>query len=210
MLFKQYVKENMPTYLIYEANEKGKTPGEIFVEEHKELVKTSNEWLKDTAASYSLIASITATVTFAACTQVPGGNNDNTGKPILQGQPIFKTFNISTLIAFCFSITSLASFLTIFSSRKQPQDFKMGLPMKLLFGLSSFFVSIVCILISFCAAHSFEFESGFKNKLTPLYTLILLPLIIYAIAQLPLYVLLIKASFTKFPLPKYVGEAVLM
>ncbi|KAF7842760.1 Ankyrin repeat-containing protein [Senna tora] len=106
-------KENMPTYMSSQTNKEGNTPGDIFTTEHMKLAEKSNTWLDSTVAAYSFIAAITATLTFAASIQVPGGNNDTDGKPVLQGQPIFTTFNVATLVAFCLSIVSLASFLTI-------------------------------------------------------------------------------------------------
>lgn len=203
------MKEITPPYLSSQRNKKGKTPEEIFAKKHKALVKDAKNWLKDTSSSYSIVAALTAGVTYSTSYSVPGGTEDDSGKPILQSHPAFKLFSISALISFCLSITSLAAFLGIYSSRMQPRDFRKSLPLKLLLGLSSFFVSVVTMLVSFCAAHSFELEDyRKKDKVNPWYAIALLPLCFYAVAQIPLYWDLLKASFTEVPKPNKVGEDV--
>ncbi|KAF7814038.1 ankyrin repeat-containing protein ITN1 isoform X3 [Senna tora] len=206
----EYVKENVPAYLSSQENKDGDTPAEVFAERHKDLLKDSNEWVKDTSGSYSIVAALTAGVTYATSYTVPGGTDGTTGKPILQGHTAYNIFVVSVLVSFCFSITSLAAFLAVYSSRKQPTDYRRGLPLKLCLGLTSFFVSIVSMLVSFCAAHSFELDPRIKHEVSPWYSLILIPLCFYTVAQIPLYWDLLEASFTSVPHPKYVGENVPM
>lgn len=59
-----------------------KTRCELFTEEHKELVEEGEKWAKTTANSCILVATLIATVAFAAALTVPGGNDSNTGSQI--------------------------------------------------------------------------------------------------------------------------------
>ncbi|KAF7814042.1 ankyrin repeat-containing protein [Senna tora] len=157
----EYIKHKMPAYMDSQVNNEGKTPEEVFAENHKELVKQGNKWLKDTSSSYSIVAALTAGVTYSTSYSVPGGTDDS-GKPILQDKPGFTLFSITALLSFCFSVTSLAAFLAVYSSRMQSKDFHSNLPWKLFLGITSFFLSVVAMLVSFCAAHSFELDRGHK------------------------------------------------
>lgn len=58
----QYIKELMPGYTLFISNNKSETPAQIFVEDHKELVKEGGEWLKSTSESCSVVAALIAGV----------------------------------------------------------------------------------------------------------------------------------------------------
>nr|KYP60901.1 hypothetical protein KK1_023322 [Cajanus cajan] len=193
----QYETSLVPEHFIFRTNKDGKTGG--FKQEHKELVKESSEWLKETSNSCSVVAALIAGVSFATSSSVPGGTHK--GKPELEGQPALDAFAIASLIGLCFSVTALIMFLAILTSRKQAQDFRKSLPLKLLFGLSSLFVSIASMLVSFCAAHFFVLKDKYKHILFPIYIATCLPATFYAVVQFPLYVDLLKAIFKKLPQP---------
>ncbi|KAK7305079.1 hypothetical protein VNO77_42978 [Canavalia gladiata] len=195
----QYVKELVPEHFAFRNNKDEKTAGEIFKQKHKDLVKESSEWLKDTSNSCSVVAALIAGVSFATSSTVPGGTDK--GKPTFEGQSAFDIFAIASLIGLCFSVTALIMFLAILTSRKQAEDFRKNLPLKLLFGLSSLFVSIASMLISFCAAHFFVLKDKYKHILFPVYIATCLPVTFYAVVQFPLYADLLKAIFKKVPQP---------
>ncbi|BAT88896.1 hypothetical protein VIGAN_05254000 [Vigna angularis var. angularis] len=195
----QYVRALVPEHFTFRTNKDDKTGGEIFKQKHKDLVKESSEWLKETSNSCSVVAALIAGVSFATSSSVPGGTDK--GKPELEGQPAFDAFAIASLIGLCFSVTALIMFLAILTSRKQAQDFRKSLPLKLLFGLSSLFVSIASMLVSFCAAHFFVLKDKYKNILFPVYIATCLPVTFYAVVQFPLYADLLKAIFKKVPQP---------
>jgi hypothetical protein len=92
-------------------------------------------------------------------------------------------------------------FLSILISRKQIEDFKTNLPAKLLGGLTSLFISIVAMFISFCAGHFFVLTDkyGKHDILVELYIVFSLPVIYYAVVQLPLYFDLIQVIWKKVP-----------
>ncbi|KAL4639375.1 hypothetical protein ACB092_03G213000 [Castanea dentata] len=81
----------------------------------------------------------------------------------------------------------------------QEKDFRSDLPRKLLLGLTSLFVSIASMLVSFCAGHFFVLKDKLKNKALPVYAVTCLPITFYAIAQFPLYFDLVRTYFRKVP-----------
>jgi hypothetical protein len=162
--------------------------------------------LKDTAQSCSVVAGLIAGLSFATSGNVPGGNNDS-GKPTLVGQPAFEGFAISSLIGLYSSGTALIMFLAILTSRKQINDFDIILPTKLLVGLTTLFISIVAMFISFCAGHFFVLTDKYGKHDILFYLLIVfsIPVIFYGIIQLPFYIELVKVICKKVPPPSIKG-----
>uniref|UniRef100_A0A6N2KSM2 PGG domain-containing protein n=1 Tax=Salix viminalis TaxID=40686 RepID=A0A6N2KSM2_SALVM len=203
----EFVKNSMPPNFFVRYNKEGKTPRDIFTETHKDLVKSGGEWLTNTSESCSVVAALIATVAFATSSTVPGGINETTGSPILEDQPAFKVFAISSLIALCFSVTSVVMFLAILTSRYQERDFGKDLPRKLLVGLTSLFVSIASVLVSFCAGHFFVLRDELEYAAYPVYAVTCLPVTFFAVAQFPLYFDLTWATFKKVPQRSYMVVA---
>ncbi|ESR34152.1 hypothetical protein CICLE_v10006513mg [Citrus x clementina] len=199
----QFVKKSMPRHFFTRFNDNGKTPKEVFTETHKDLVKEGKEWLTKTSESCSVVAALIATVAFATSATVPGGVDQESGKPIFENEPVFNIFSISSLVALCFSVTALVFFLTILTSRYQEKDFAKDLPRKLLLGLTTLFTSIAAILISFCSGHSFMLKDEMRSAAYPIYAATCLPMTFFALAQLPLYFDLIWAIFKKVPQRSY-------
>ena len=191
----QFVKHSMPEQYVFRYNILGQTPEQIFTRDHKDLVKTGSKWMKSTAESCSLVAALIATVAFASSTAIPGGTNDSNGKPKLENQLAFRVFALASLIALTFSVTSLIMFLAILTSRFAEKDFGKSLPMKLLMGLTSLFVAIASMLVSFCAGHFFVLGDILKYAALPVYALTCVPVSFFAVAQFPLYIDLIRAIF---------------
>ncbi|KAK1558575.1 hypothetical protein Q3G72_004079 [Acer saccharum] len=71
--------------------------------------------------------------------------------------------------------------------RYQERDFGSNLPRKLLVGLTSLFVSIASMLVSFCSGHFFVLKEQLKFAAVPVYAVTCLPITFFAIAQFPLY-----------------------
>ncbi|KAK9983002.1 hypothetical protein SO802_032527 [Lithocarpus litseifolius] len=199
----EFVKESMPFHFSSLQNNEGKTSREIFTETHKKLVKDGSQWLTSTSNSCSVVAAVIATVAFASSTTVPGGIKQESGIPTLENQPAFDVFAISSLIALCFSVTALGMFLSILTSRYQEKDFGGDLPKKLLLGLTSLFVSIASMLISFCAGHFFVLKEKLKYAAFPVYAVTCQSIAFFVEAQFPLYFDLIWATFTKVPQRSY-------
>ncbi|KAF4350146.1 hypothetical protein G4B88_019275 [Cannabis sativa] len=192
---KQFVKNSMPENFCVGHNNNGETPEAIFTRDHKKLVETGSEWMRKTAESCSLVAALIATVAFATSTSLPGGTSDQNGKPLMATEPAFHVFAVSSLIALCFSVTSLVMFLAILTSRFSEKDFDKVLPWKLLMGLTSLFLAIVSMLVSFCAGHFFVLQDALKVAAFPVYTVTFIPISFFAVAQFPLYIDLVRATF---------------
>ncbi|KAJ9696062.1 hypothetical protein PVL29_008358 [Vitis rotundifolia] len=199
----EYVKNSMPMHFFVRYNNNSKTAREIFTKSHADLVEKGGEWLNDTSNSCSVVAALIATVAFATSATVPGGVKEGLGVPTLENQPAFNVFSIASLIALCFSVTAVVMFLAILTSRHQEKDFGSDLPKKLLFGLSSLFISIAAILVSFCAGHFFVLKDELKYYAFPIYAVTCLPVTFFAVMQFPLYLDLIWATFKKVPQRSY-------
>ncbi|TKY56978.1 Ankyrin repeat-containing protein [Spatholobus suberectus] len=203
----QYIKSLVPQHFYFRSGKEAKTAGEIFEETHKDLIKDGSEWLKDTSESCSVVAGLVAGVSFATASSIPGGTNEE-GKPTLEGKPAFDVFAISSLVGLCFSVTGLIMFLTILTSRKQAKDFRRDLPLKLLLGLSSLFVSIASMFVSFCTGHFFLLSHRYKTILYPIYAATCFPVTFYAVAQFPLYFDLLTAILTTVPWASDKGDKI--
>ncbi|PQM40041.1 hypothetical protein Pyn_33115 [Prunus yedoensis var. nudiflora] len=199
----EYVKTSRPLHFFARHNRKGQTARDLFTESHNKIVEAGGQWLTNTSESCSVVAALIATVAFATATTVPGGIKEDSGKPTLENQPAFDIFAIASLVALCFSVTAMVMFLSILTSRYQEKDFGKGLPRKLLVGLTSLFVSIASMLVSFCAGHFFVLKDKLKYAVFPVYALTCLPVTFFAMVQFPLYVDLIWATFKKVPRRSY-------
>lgn len=193
----------MPLHFFARHNRIGQTARDLFTESHKNIVKDGGQWLTNTSESCSVVAALIATVAFATATTVPGGIKEDSGKPTLENQPAFDAFAIASLVALCFSVTAMVMFLSILTSRYEEKDFGKSLPRKLLVGLTSLFVSIASMLVSFCAGHFFVLKDKLKYAVFPVYALTCLPVTFFAMVQFPLYVDLIWAIFKKVPRRSY-------
>ncbi|XVF65162.1 hypothetical protein PTKIN_Ptkin09bG0224600 [Pterospermum kingtungense] len=107
----KFVKKSVSKHLLVHYNKKGQTPKEIFTETHKDLIKDSSAWFTKSSESCSVVATLIAAVAFATASNIPGGVNQETGKPVLRDEPPFGVFAISSLVALCFSVTALISLL---------------------------------------------------------------------------------------------------
>ncbi|XP_020548099.1 uncharacterized protein LOC105158734 isoform X2 [Sesamum indicum] len=199
----KYVKSSIPPLCFAHNNKKGETPRKIFSNTHKKLVKEGTNWLIKTSESCSVVAALIAGVAFATSATVPGGLNQDTGYPIMEGRRAFDVFSITSLVALCLSVTALVFFLAIITSRCQEHDFKTNLPRKLLLGLTSLFASIAAMLVSFCAGHTFTLREKLRLAAVPIYAIACLPVTFFAVAQLPLYFDLMWAACRKVPLRSY-------
>ncbi|KAG2663317.1 hypothetical protein I3760_16G023200 [Carya illinoinensis] len=160
LLWFQEIEKIMPKSSVNEMSgpEEEKPLKDMFSENHKILQKNGEEWMRNTANSCMLVATLIATVVFPAAFTVPGGNNQE-GVPIFLKTNWFTVFYTSNAIAMLFSSSSILVFLSILTSRYTERDFLMSLPLKLAWGLAMLVISIVSMLIAFIAACFLVFES---------------------------------------------------
>ncbi|XP_020553938.1 ankyrin repeat-containing protein At5g02620-like isoform X1 [Sesamum indicum] len=149
LLWFKEVEKVVPPSCLEMRNGEGLRPRELFSLEHKSLLIKGETWMKDTANNCMIVAALIATVAFAAAFTLPGGNNSDTGMPILMKKTYFTFFAVSNGVALFSSTASIIMFLSILTSRYQEDDFLVSLPTKLIFGLATLFTSIVGMVIAF-------------------------------------------------------------
>ncbi|GJW89384.1 ankyrin repeat-containing protein [Tanacetum coccineum] len=96
-----------------------------------------------------VVATLIATIVFAAAFTIPGGYDQETGIPFFRQKPSLTVFVISDAVSLIFSSTPVLIFLAILTSRYAERDFLESLPKKLMFGLASLFLSIMTMMVAF-------------------------------------------------------------
>ncbi|XP_076951818.1 uncharacterized protein LOC143625354 [Bidens hawaiensis] len=177
------------------TNKRQETPIMVFRREHKELRKEGEEWMKKTADSYTITAALIVTIVFAAAITVPGGNNDQTGKPVYLTRSSFIIFAVSDALSLFTSTTSLLLFLSILTARYRDEDFLYKLPKRLILGLVMLFLSVTSLMVAFSAA--LFIVSGQEKEwiLIPIAALTCLAIVSFAALQFPLLVELVSATY---------------
>ncbi|KAH6781334.1 hypothetical protein C2S51_006627 [Perilla frutescens var. frutescens] len=147
------VKEMLPLQLIEMRNKDGKKPIELFTEEHEQLRSDSETWMRNTSDSCMLIATIILTVAYAAAFTVPGGNNGDTGLPVLVNNNWFTCFFIFEALALFNSALCIIAFWSISSSGFEEDHFLYILPYQLKLGLTGLFGSLIAAISAFMSAY---------------------------------------------------------
>ncbi|KAK9287363.1 hypothetical protein L1049_015780 [Liquidambar formosana] len=171
-----------------------KTPAVLFTEEHKDLVKEGEQWMKDTANSWTIAAALIATIAFAAAITVPGGNNGDNGLPIFSNEAAFIIFAVSNALSLFSSTASLLMFLSILTARYAEADFLHALPKRLIIGLVTLFLSIIGMMLTFSATLYLVFGHKKAWILIPVGALASLPVTLFVFLQFPLLVDMIKST----------------
>ena len=191
----QFVKKSMPADYFIRQNKEGLTPKEVFIKTHGQLIKVVNNWLLRISESCSVVAVLVASVAFATAASIPGGNKPE-GMPTLEGKPAFNVFNLSSIVAFCSSVTSLVFFLSLLASRYQ---YALDFPLKLFIGFTTLFVSIASMVVSFLSGSFFVLNDNLRHVSYLLYAALCSPLIYLALGQLSLYLDLLGSILLKVP-----------
>lgn len=173
----------------------GRTPRMLFTEEHAKLVKEGEKWMKSTASSCMLVATLITTVMFAAIFTVPGGNDNNKGTPIFLEAKSFIVFAVSDAFALFSSVTSILMFLSILTSRYAEEDFLRLLPQRLIVGLATLFFSIAAMLVAFGATFCIVLSQRLAWIAVPAALFACIPVTLFAFLQFPLLVDMIQSSY---------------
>ncbi|KAI9195131.1 hypothetical protein LWI28_012045 [Acer negundo] len=186
LLMFEEVKMMMQPSLREKKNVDGLTPQELFTIEHKNLLLSGEKWMKNTASSCMVIATLIATMVFSAAFTVPGGNNDKTGIPIRLIETSFHVFAISDTIALSSSSISILMFLSILTSGYKEMDFQRSLSLKSMVGLWALFISIIAMMITFSSAFFLLYHD--KSNSIPILTFMFVsvPIALFVILQYPL------------------------
>ncbi|XP_031276070.1 uncharacterized protein LOC116134517 [Pistacia vera] len=167
-----------------QQNENNKTPREVFTEEHKELLKQGEKWMKETTTSCSVVAALIITVVFTAAFTVPGGNN-NDGIPIFLRDTAFIVFIISDALALFSSTASVLMFLSIITSRYSEDDFLVSLPRRLIIQLITLFFSIASMMVAFGATLYTFLSHSWNWAVIPISLLGFFPMTLFVILLFP-------------------------
>lgn len=148
----------VPPSCLEARNKDGHTPRELFTQEHKSLLEKSETWVRNTADSCMLIATIMLTVVFTAAYTVPGGNG-NDGIPVLLKKNWFTSFVVFEALALFGSTLSIIVFWSVMTSSFEENQFLHVLPRQMKIGLVSMMVSLVGSITAFMAMYFLVFVS---------------------------------------------------
>ena len=175
-------------------NIENKTPKMVFIDAHKDLLKEGQEWMKGTASSSTVVATLIVTMAFAVAFAVPGGNKDE-GKPVLLDKGAFMLFIISDAVALFSSATSVLMFLGILTSRYAVDDFLYRLPKRMTIGLVFLFLSLAATLVAFSATLSLVLQNKVTWIAAPLLAITSIPVGLFGVLQFPLLVNLVYSTY---------------
>ncbi|XAR55485.1 hypothetical protein NMG60_11035563 [Bertholletia excelsa] len=192
LLLFERVENLLPACFIKHLNKDGITAEKQFADRREKLHKEAKDWLKRTAEHCSLVAVLIATVAFAAAYTVPGGPNQNTGIPLLLNHSFFVIFTMTDVLSLTFAVTSVIVFLSILTSPFRLKDFKQSLPQKLMLGVTFLISSVSMMMLAFAATIILMINNNEQWAQIALYTASFLPVCIFALSYLPLYMALMK------------------
>ncbi|XP_063945559.1 ankyrin repeat-containing protein NPR4-like isoform X3 [Daucus carota subsp. sativus] len=176
-------------------NKQGKTPQDLFTEQHAELMEKGETWMKDTAAQCMVVAALIATMTFAAAFTLPGGTNGDNGQPIFKDRSAFIVFIITDAVSLFSSSASILMFLAILTARYAENDFLVSLPLKLMIGLLTLFISIATMMIVFSASFFLAYTKGVKWVPYLISFLAGLPVVMFAALLYPLFFSVVRSTY---------------
>ncbi|CAN6683085.1 unnamed protein product [Malus baccata var. baccata] len=190
-----HIKEMLPPHYIMHHNEDDQTAEELFNAGHDELLKSAQEWVKETAQSCSTVAVLVATVVFAAAYAIPGGNKQN-GRPVFQNNPLFLLFTSMDVVAIACSLSSVAFFLSVLSSPLEYPYFVKSIPRKVMIGFVFLFLSMATTMLAFAATILLLIHIEKKWTKSLLYPIAFFPVPLFGLLQFPMYQF-VKIMFLK-------------
>ncbi|XP_059442393.1 ankyrin repeat-containing protein NPR4-like [Corylus avellana] len=132
-------------------NKTNMTAKELFIHNHKDMLKEGEKWMKATATSCMVVGALIITIMFTAAFTVPGGNNQNTGFLTFSDKKLFTAFIIFDALSLFSASTSVLIFLGMVTSRYAEDDFSRSLPLKMIIGHYTLFFSIATMMVAFCS-----------------------------------------------------------
>ncbi|KAF5470250.1 hypothetical protein F2P56_010775 [Juglans regia] len=175
-------------------NKDGLTPEQLFTKDHQEMRKEGERWMKDTATSCTVVGALIITIMFAAAFTIPGGNNQDTGMPILVHDKLFTLFIVADSLSLFSSTTSVLMFLGILTSHYAEKDFLRSLPRKMIIGLFALFFSIASMMIAFSTALLLMLRGKYQIVI-PIIGLASIPVILFVVMQSRLLVEMFNSTY---------------
>ncbi|XP_030954282.1 uncharacterized protein LOC115976896 [Quercus lobata] len=186
--FKEVEKVVSPTFKEMKNN-KGDTPYILFAKNHEELRKEGEKWMRSTAEYSMVVAILIGLIMF------PREKADG-----LKDSPnLVRVFSVSSAIALFCSSTSLVMFLSILTSRYSYNDFLVWLPVRLMIGVASLFISIAAMMVAFSASF---WSDNHNHQELPLILVVIglfacVP-IICVLLKYRLFVDIVRSTFFRF------------
>ncbi|KAI3836568.1 hypothetical protein MKW92_043258 [Papaver armeniacum] len=171
------------------------TPKAFFTRQHKDLAQQGEKWMKDTSQACMVVATLIATVMFAAAFTLPGGNDQNSGIPLLLKSTAFKVFIISDALSLFASCTSILMFFSILTSSYLEREFLKALPTKLIAGLSTLFLSIATMMITFGTTLVIVLRGEASWVYFLVYIIASIPVLLFGFFQVPLYIRIFSSTY---------------
>ncbi|KAI3473484.1 hypothetical protein Pfo_031006 [Paulownia fortunei] len=193
VLWYKEVEKIVPPSYRNKKNSANQTPYELFLAKHENLMRKGEKQMKQIANSCMLVAILIVTVMFTSTFTVPGGYNNSTGAPVLQNNKLFMVLPISEAVATLSSFASMLMFLSILTSRYSADDFQKSLPIWLVIGVITLFVSIVAMMVAFCTC--LLFYHGLA-AITILLVLFASVPIMFIILNYPLLVAIVRCTYS--------------
>ncbi|XP_065632304.1 uncharacterized protein LOC111997231 [Quercus suber] len=142
MLWFKEVEKVVPPAFKQMKNGNEETPYALFARTHEELRTKGEKWMMDTT-KYSMVVATLISFIMLTAAKADG----------LKDSPnLFMVFSVSSAMALFCSLTSLVMFLSILTSRYSYNDFLVCLPVRLMIGVASLFISIAAMTVSFSAS----------------------------------------------------------
>ncbi|KAM0013414.1 putative ankyrin repeat-containing domain, PGG domain, ankyrin repeat-containing domain superfamily [Helianthus debilis subsp. tardiflorus] len=179
LLWFKEVEQMIPPQYRRRKNRAGETPQDLFSRKHAALVTKGEGWMKN----YMLVATLIATIVFAAAFTLPGGYNQNTGIPFFRNKPSLLVFVIADAVSLISSSASILIFLSMLTSSYAELDLLETLPEKLTFGLATLFLSIVSMMVAFSASFFVLYNGSLKWVPITITCLAAIPIILFAKLQ---------------------------
>ncbi|GFY84653.1 hypothetical protein Acr_03g0014270 [Actinidia rufa] len=140
-----------PTHFLYLQNTAGKTPNEIFEENHSDLRVKAEKALKDMNNGLMLFSALIGTVNYAAIFTIPGGIDQDRKSTNFSHPTLYHSNHETDLLLFLWytggglfsSFVALVTMVAIQLSRFCSNDFYMALPIRYVVALTAIFVSTV-------------------------------------------------------------------
>ena len=193
----QYIKKSLlPRSFHFLSNNNSQTPEEVFTKNHQKLVEQGGNWLNNTSNACSVVAGLFVTSTFSTATNVPEGFETTVNKAS-------KIYACSSFVSFYSSLIAVVMFLAIPTSGCRERNFRHALPLKLLLGLTRFYISIASTLVYFTTGHFFIFRNQLKFVSSTSYIVTNVLVTVSSMAVFPLYFHLVWATFKKVPQRTY-------
>ncbi|KAK3438818.1 hypothetical protein EUGRSUZ_C03645 [Eucalyptus grandis] len=171
-------------YFLDDPKKRGITKWNAFVREHKLLLEKGEKWVKDMANSCMVVSTLIVTILFAAAFTVLGGNDNNSGVPLLLVQDSLLIFAISDALGLFSSLTAILLFLAILTSRYYNGP------------LFSFpLLSLAFMLVAFAATLTIVLDKRVEWVLIPITLLAFVLVALFAILQLPLLFQMVKSTY---------------